>query len=156
MTKTKDIMSKHLITINALDTMARACELMHSHNIRHLPVIDDREKIVGILSDRDVQRAMDVQKINNFQQSLSMNADRKVEDFMSWPVYMVSESTSIEKVVEEMLAQKVSAFVVSDSLGRSRGIVTSDDLLSFLLTLIRKDKDIKLKPIAHYFLQGAF
>lgn len=156
MTKAKEIMTSDLITINASASMAEAYKIMRVHNFRHLPVIDDRQKIVGILSDRDIQRSMEVKKINAFQQAVSINETRKVEDFMNWPVFTVSETTSIEKVIEEMLAQKVSAFVVSDLMGRNKGIVTSDDLLTFLLTLIRKDNDVKYRPVAEYFLKSAF
>lgn len=156
MTRTKEIMSHNLVTINASATMSEAYKLMHAHNFRHLAVVDDRDKIVGILSDRDIQRAMNVKKVNSFQQAISIDETKIVEDFMNWPVYTVTETTSVEKVVEEILAQKVSAFLVSDSAGKTKGIVTTDDLLTFLLTLVKKDNDVKFKPIAHYFLQGAF
>lgn len=156
MNKTKDIMTKDIITLSPETTMAEAYQLMAQKKIRHLPVVDERMKVIGILSDRDVQRSMTVQKINKFQHAVSIDSTKKVEDFMSWPVYTVSESTSIESVVEEMLVQKISAFVVCDNWDHMKGIVTTDDLLSYLLNVLKEQKQIHQKTIAQYFSERSF
>jgi CBS domain-containing protein len=151
MKQTKEFMTTNLLTIKANDSLADAYRLMHTKGIRHLPVTDDRNKIVGILSERDIQRAMTVKKISNFQQELHIDKSVPVEEFMSWPVYCVAESTPILRVAEEMLSQKVSAFLVEDNPGRIKGIITTDDLLKLLIGFIRSDKEDALKAISNYF-----
>lgn len=49
-------------------------------------------------------------------------------DYLSWPVYLVSETTSVTRVAVEMLDKKVSGVIVQDNLGRMKGIVTTDDI----------------------------
>lgn len=155
MMKSKDIMTSNVVTINAKDTMPTAYSLMHAKNIRHLPVVDDRNKIVGILSDRDIHLAMSVKKTNNLQQTISLSKELLVEDFMNWPVYVVSEDTSLKKVAEEMLAQKVSAFIVQDTAGHLKGIITTDDLIKLFLveSTVRPETTIK-SLTRHFFTPG--
>lgn len=148
---TKEIMSSELITIKAAESITTAYKLMHEKGIRHLPVIDERNSIVGILSDRDIQRAMQVRKLNSFQQEIHLDAMIPVEDFMSWPVYVVSESTSIMRVAEEMLSQKVSAFLVEDNKGRVKGIITTDDMLKMFLMNDKKEDSLGMKALSYYF-----
>lgn len=45
---------KNVITIKQSDTVARAAQLMIKHNIRHLVVVDDENKLVGVISIRDI------------------------------------------------------------------------------------------------------
>lgn len=153
--KSKDIMTSNVVTINAKESMPTAYTLMHAKNIRHLPVVDDRNTIVGILSDRDVHLAMSVKRVNDVQQAISLNTDLLVEDFMSWPVYMVCEDTSLKKVAEEMLAQKVSAFIVQDSGHHLKGIITTDDLLKLFLVESPVRPETTIKSLTrHFFIPG--
>ncbi len=151
MMKSRDVMTSKVITIHAKATMAQAYTIMNERNFRHLPVVDDQKSVVGILSDRDVHLAMNVQKISKTQQSISLNDESLVEDFMTWPVYVVSEETSIRKIAEEMLAQRVSAFLVQDSDGHMRGIVTTDDLIKLLLIEQPLSHEATLKSLTRYF-----
>ncbi len=155
MMKSKDVMTSKVITINAKDTVARAYVIMKRQNIRHLPVVNDDKSVVGILSDRDVQLAMNVQKISHIQQSISLDEDTLVEDFMTWPVYVMSEETSLKKVAEEMLAQKVSAFIVQDDEGQMKGIITTDDLIKLFLVDRPVRPEATLKSLTrHFFTAG--
>lgn len=151
MKNTKEIMSSNLLTVKANDSIANAYKFMHGKGIRHLPVVDEKESIVGILSDRDIQRAMQVIKINNFQQEVQIDASILVEDLMSWPVYVVSESTSILKVAEEMLTQKVSAFLVQNDAGRVKGIITTDDMLRLILMTEQEESRLGQKAVSYFF-----
>ncbi len=55
----RDIMSKPLITINLNSSIKDAIDTMQLNNIRRLPVIDSKKKkMVGIVTDRDIFRAI--------------------------------------------------------------------------------------------------
>jgi len=45
---------KNIITIKQSDSVARATQLMIKYNIRHLVVVDDEDKLVGVISIRDI------------------------------------------------------------------------------------------------------
>jgi acetoin utilization protein AcuB len=154
MKTTQTIMTSNLITVSKNVSVKEAFSVMKTNGIRHLPVKDEKSKIIGILSDRDIQRAMSVKKLGPFQQDVTLDESLKVEDFMSWPVYMVSEETSIERVAEEMLAQKISAFIVVDRHDKEKGIITTDDLLGYLLNLIKADgPQKKFQPLSWFQFQ---
>lgn len=151
MTTTKHLMTSHPRVIKASDTLLKAYEIMHELQIRHLPVLDGRNKVVGILSDRDIQRAMSVKKLNAIQKDVMLDEKLLVEDFMSWPVFTVSESTPIKKVAQEMLDQKVSAFLVEDSLENLKGIITTDDLLKYIISEEKIQQHMSSMKISHFF-----
>lgn len=53
-----DVMSKPIITINATASIKDAIQAMEQKNIRRLPVVDKEKKIVGIVTDKDIFRAI--------------------------------------------------------------------------------------------------
>ena len=54
----RDIMSKPVITIKAESSIQDAIESMKLNNIRRLPVVDREERMVGIIADKDIFRAI--------------------------------------------------------------------------------------------------
>ncbi len=57
--KAEEIMTTNLITVRQDSPITGALSLMRSYNIRHLPVVDDQGNLKGIISIRDVARAID-------------------------------------------------------------------------------------------------
>jgi CBS domain-containing protein len=53
-----DIMSKPVVTINAGSSIQDAIHTMKLKNVRRLPVLDRRAKLVGIITDKDIFRAI--------------------------------------------------------------------------------------------------
>jgi CBS domain-containing protein len=53
-----DIMSKPVITIDAMSSIKDALQQMELKNIRRLPVVDREKKMVGIITDKDIFRAL--------------------------------------------------------------------------------------------------
>ncbi|MBU5486066.1 CBS domain-containing protein [Clostridium sp. MSJ-11] len=51
--KVKDVMTKSLATLSPEDTVERAAQMMREHNIGSLPICDG-DKVIGIITDRDV------------------------------------------------------------------------------------------------------
>jgi CBS domain-containing protein len=54
-TPVADIMVRNVVKANLGDTFADCMRLMHTHSIRHLPVMDS-DKVVGVISVRDLLR----------------------------------------------------------------------------------------------------
>ena len=57
-TPTSELMSKPLITINQNASIKDATDLMQQNNIRRLPVLDNKGKLVGIITAKDILKAM--------------------------------------------------------------------------------------------------
>ena len=54
--KVADIMTKDPVTIKTTENPLTAKKIMFEHNFRHMPVVDDDGKLVGIISLRDLIR----------------------------------------------------------------------------------------------------
>jgi CBS domain-containing protein len=57
----REFMSSPLITVSSYITMSQALDIMNTNKIRRLPIIskhDDNDKLVGIISDRDILQAI--------------------------------------------------------------------------------------------------
>ena len=50
----KDIMTKKIFTVKKTTSLIEAIKLMKDNNIRHLPIIDESEKLVNFISHRDI------------------------------------------------------------------------------------------------------
>ncbi|AEB95934.1 MAG: CBS domain-containing protein [Metallosphaera sp.] len=53
------IMTSSLITVREDSPITGALSLMRTYNIRHLPVVNQEGKLTGIISIRDIARALD-------------------------------------------------------------------------------------------------
>ncbi len=52
--KVKDLMTKKVLVCKSTDSIKDAMEIMSKSHIRHLPVVDENEQLIGIISQRDV------------------------------------------------------------------------------------------------------
>jgi acetoin utilization protein AcuB len=151
MTEARSLMTKKIIKIKPEMPMQIAYEEMKAHGIRHLPVVDQVGKLVGILSDVDVQRAVNVKTINEIEREMTFNPHDTVENFMSWPVQTVDERTSIKELTKMMIELKVSAIVVNGPNQYVKGIITTEDLLKYLLEFINTSETNKSMTISKLY-----
>ena len=152
------IMTKKMITLGLTDSVRKGYQLMQENQIRHLPVIDEGGTIIGILSDRDLQRAMTPQKMTDTP-LIEFDPAFLARDFMSWPVRTVAANSTVCEVAQLLLDQKISAVLVVGTDQRPRGIITTDDLLKVFITIIEKDSSkfqIKIGSFFDEFFQGNY
>jgi acetoin utilization protein AcuB len=145
----KDILIPRLITISPQATMAEAERILKESNIRHLPVFDGKE-IVGIISDRDVQRARVVLRTSSQNQTLIQHY-KKVSEYMASPVKTMSSNRPLADLNREMIRQKISSFIIVDEKSAPVGIITTEDLLLVLLDKLESGVPLK---IFKKFLRG--
>ncbi len=130
MTQTKTIMTQKIITVPMGTSMGAANKLMKEKRIRHLPVIDDQERVIGIVSKKDFIYLDEPDEIN-------------VECLMSTPVYHVDQNTNLRSAILKMLEKKISCLLVADSEDQAVGIVTTDDMLWYLAHLLNEEETHK-------------
>jgi len=108
-------MTTAIVTVKASDNLTSARAEMEVGVIRHLPVVDDRNTLVGVLSDRDV---------------LHLRATNKhVADVMTRDVITVSPDAPAIEAASIMLDHKISSVLVVDDAGTLVGVVTQTDYL---------------------------
>jgi len=139
--KVRDLMTSNPCCIDIDENMLSASRLMLEKNFKHL-LITGEDGLVGILSDRDVHRAIKASRSEHHVIAESLSDHMKVKDFMNWPVYTISEDSSAKFALEQMMLQKVSALAVEDTHRKISGIITTDDFLGYLMVQMQKEDDL--------------
>ena len=128
-------MSNKLLSVLWTENLQKAFEKMRSHYFRHLPVVTENNEVVGIISDRDFLRAMQVEEADYFSGRVASAAfapQAQVRDYMCWPVQTISEESSLAEVAKMMIDKKISSVLVSRE-SSIVGILTTDDMLRALI-----------------------
>lgn len=127
--------STSVVFVHKDDSMDQAYLLMQSIRSRHLPVLDSSGVVIGMLSDRDFKRAMEVGNIHPYVYEdvpVKFATEARVKDYMNWPVEAIDENSPISMAARLMLDKKISSLVVTrNRLGI--GLITTDDLLRVLV-----------------------
>jgi acetoin utilization protein AcuB len=113
-------MSTTPVTITADLTVTQALEVIERRNVHHLPVVNDRGALVGIITERDLLRA---------------KGDEVVENLMERRVITVTEYTPLENAARIMADHKIGSLPVMRD-GKLVGIITQTDLFKVFLELL--------------------
>lgn len=131
----REWMSKPAITIDYKDSMQHALDIMKRHNIQFLPVLK-KEKLVGVLTDRDLKRASASKATTLDVHELHYLIDQiKVSDLMSSNPITVAFDLTIEETAEILLKSKISGVPVVVDKTEVVGVITKDDIFRALISL---------------------
>lgn len=129
-----EIMSTNVHSVRKDDLKPEVVRLMRDKNIRHVSVIDDKRRLLGIISETDVLFGSKIKRGNGFllQRHVAKSGPPSgVADLMTTEVLKADLGSSIQDVARLMVESKVSSIpIVSDE--RLVGIATSTDLLRTL------------------------
>ena len=103
------------VTLSKDHTLAEAKELMAKYKISGLPVVDTDNKLIGIITNRDVK----------YQENLSA----KVEELMTKENLITSDkSTNLEQAKEILLKNRIEKLPIVDSENHLVGLITIKDI----------------------------
>ena len=106
--------------VTADTTVRQALAILEEQRIRHLPIVDEGEMLIGIVSEKDLLRA---------------EGSALVEDVMSRDVVTVTEYTPLEEAARMMADCRISSLPVMRN-GKLVGIITETDLFRIFLELL--------------------
>ena len=113
-------------TIGREQSLSEAHQLMRSHGIRHLPVLDG-ERLVGVISQRD---------LHLFETLDDVDPEKiAVSEAMSEDTYAVSPESTVREVAAHMANHKLGSAVIVDR-GKVVGIFTAVDGLRGLSLML--------------------
>jgi acetoin utilization protein AcuB len=128
----QDVMQRIVTTVTPETALPEAIKLASQRGIRHLPVVDGTE-VVGIVSDRDLKRAMASSATSLEVHELRYLLDRlKVAEIMTRGVITIGPTFPLEQAARLMVQEKIGAVPVVDE-GRLVGIVTETDVLTLFV-----------------------
>lgn len=141
--KVKDLMQTDLVTLRTNDTLDVAEDIMGMGRFRHLPVVQANNRLVGIVSQRDLLRASvsSLLKVSTHKQQRWLGKVA-VRDVMSKSVVAVEADADIEDALKVLLIEKFGCLPVIEKR-KLVGILTDSDLLEYLQRLLREGKSKK-------------
>ena len=110
--KTEDVMTTKVITVTEKQTKQQAARLLAQHRISGLPVVNDDNMVVGVVTEYDV----------------ISKEGRTVGDIMTRGVISVTPDTDLEEVSHILVHERIKRLPVLDQ-GRLLGIVSRADLV---------------------------
>jgi acetoin utilization protein AcuB len=128
-------MTKNPITIQVGASIAELSTLMKENKLKKVPVLDG-EKLVGIVTDKDVDRVSPsgATLLSVFEIS-ALLAKTTVKDAMTKDVVTCTPDTYIEDAAILMRQNKINALVVVED-EKVVGIITESDMLSSLIAML--------------------
>lgn len=114
------------VVVNSEDSIAKIIVEMDSHGIRHLPVVDENNVAIGVITDRDIATV----------KAFAYNEDLKAADLMSDFPFTVVEGSGLVDAAFLMSDKKIGSLIVNDENGKTSGIFTSTDALNALIEIL--------------------
>lgn len=143
--RAKDIMTTDVIVANKNDIIANVANLLIKEKIGGLPVVDEENKVVGIISETDIMKKeshVDSRRMLNFIQGIIFLDDMKkfedemraiaaykVEDLMSKDIITVNENDTFDYVANVMINKSINRVPVVDENNFLKGIICRYDII---------------------------
>jgi CBS domain-containing protein len=142
-TLVEDYMTVITLTMNFKNSVLDIAKRMVAENISSIAIIDDKNAIIGILTERDIVRI-----IANEVSPGGVTAG----SLMSSPPVTVKNNTPIEEAAKIMAGKKVRHLLVEDFSGNNIvGIITVTDLARYLRQKSRTGEELPASEVWKIF-----
>ncbi len=137
----EELMTQSVITVHPDCTLSDAAHLLVTSKISGLPVVDDENKLLGIITEADFLRALGVpthrsghsvwQTLENMfhQQVQALEPEGVVADLMIKKVVTVTPQHSLHQVLDVMKQNEIKRVIVCDDNQHVVGMITRSDLV---------------------------
>ncbi len=154
--KIEDAMKKDVIKFNELDKIVDVAQSFRDNKISGAPVVDENNKVVGVISEGDVMRLLEVHspKINlilpapldlielplrmkyeldEIAEDMQRAGSTVIDQIMTKKVVKIGPDASISDAAELMDSRKVKRLPVVNDDGKLIGIVTRGDIIGAMV-----------------------
>lgn len=135
--RVKDVMTSEVKTCYMDTNLASVAMMMFEHDCGVLPVVNHRNKVIGMITDRDIAIATGMKGIPA--------SDIAVGEIISGHVYSVTANEDIHTALKTMRHNRVRRLPVIDDEGMLKGILSLNDVL-----LRAEEKKGKRHPDLNY------
>ena len=122
--RVKDVMNAEIFILNETDDIFQASNFMKKERIRNLPVVDEHNKLVGLITLREIVDAL----ANNGRK-------QTIGDIMIREVKAIGPDTPLKGAIEVMIVNKFGSMPIVDSNRKLLGMVSEFDLLKKLYSM---------------------
>ena len=126
------IMTTNMVTVHLKDTARKVREVFKTHSFHHIPVIDEGDKLVGIISKEDFFRIAYLLSLDSTGRTYTHKVYEHLtaEQFMTKYPVQLDPDDSIGLAADIFMANKFHALPIVED-GRLVGLITSHDLLQY-------------------------
>ncbi len=141
----KDIMTKKVITISKDATVEKSIRIFLKNNISGAPVIDEDNKMVGIICEADIIVKMSslpfpmsfgfafLDNYESYTKNTREYLETRIEEIMSKKIKTVTEDMTLSKVVNIMINNNLNRVPVVDNHNKLSGIITRADIMRSMI-----------------------
>jgi CBS-domain-containing membrane protein len=125
------IMHREVVTLTAGERLDLTQDIMSLGRVRHLPVLDEDKRVIGIVSDRDLLAAA-MTEVLDFDAVSRRTFLRSIEvaEVMAKDVVTVTPDTELGEVARILVERKIGCVPVVGARGDLLGLVTETDLIA--------------------------
>jgi len=139
-----EVMTPDPYTLDRYQSMADARKLMREKKIRHIPIVDADDKLVGLVSHRNlVANAVPYQDFANEHELAEIESGILLEDIMTKNVVSITPDYEVSKAAEIVHRNKFGCLPVVDKDNRVIGIITDHDFVAITLHLLELMNDME-------------
>ncbi|MDI6645300.1 MAG: CBS domain-containing protein [Methanobacteriaceae archaeon] len=158
MIKIEDAMQKNVIAFKPNDQISDVAEILRKNKISGAPILDEDMKVVGIVSEGDIMRLLEVHspeinlilpspldlielplrmkhEYDEIAEGLKKAATVNVEEIMTKQVVTIKKDNNISEAAEIMDSKDIKRLPVVDDNGKIIGIVTRGDIIGAMVKL---------------------
>lgn len=132
----EEIMTTELITLSPNSTISEAVQIMKDNKIRHIPIVDENKKLVGLVSSKTLKNEISLNAIIETGTPIS---EKKIEDVMIKNVITGHPLDFVEEIALTFYEMKISCLPILSG-GQLVGLVTASDLLYTYVELTGANK----------------
>ncbi len=138
--KARDVMTQDVIFVNHDSPLEEVASVMAAHSITGIPVIDHKEKVVGVISEKDFLFHMGGKDTSSFMGlvsnclsnkgciAISMR-QQKADEIMTSPAITVPENLPVSDIADILTKKNINRVPVTDQNGKLLGIVARADIV---------------------------
>jgi PAS domain S-box-containing protein len=114
----------HTLVLSDKHTVMTALGIFQHHQIRHLPILDDRQQIVGMVTPEHIRQVL---------QPINLLKFRLVSEGMTTEVIYAAPTTTVLEIAQIMIDRHIGSIVIVDGQEplRAVGIITERDIVQF-------------------------
>ena len=128
-----DIMTARVVTVEMDDRLETVKEIFDTMNFHHLLVVDEHRRLSGVVSDRDLLRAISPYVGSAAETTRDLaTLNKRVHQIMTRRPFTLRAHSTVGEAVGLLLAHRISCIPIVDEESKPAGIVSWRDLLRAL------------------------
>ncbi len=132
----REWMTKVVVTVTPETSMMKASKIMKEKGVRRLPVLDSSNRVVGIVSDRDIKEASPSKATTlDMHELYYLLSEVKVKNIMTPDPVVVRADQTVETVALLLVERHIGGVPVVDEDNKIIGIISDSDLFKIMIQI---------------------